>query len=71
MHSYIYRSYIQVYTVNCGTIDCNSIIFSCTALYFFFSFTRAGSYGPKTQDRKANFLNPYIPKHVLSAFIFI
>ena len=38
MHSYIYRSYIQVYTVNCGAIDCSRImvILLYSALFFFF-----------------------------------
>ena len=37
MHSYIYKSYIQIYTVNCGTIDCNRIIVILlySALFFF------------------------------------
>ena len=37
MHSYIYRPYIQVYTVNCGAIDCSRImvILLYSALFFF------------------------------------
>ena len=36
MHLYIYKSCIQVYTVNCRTTDCNRIIVILLYSYFFF-----------------------------------